>query len=88
MSEAFEDIAAYAGNCRFSDCQHESEPGCAVQKAIAEGMLSEERYESFKKLQREARYISRKTNLHEQLEEKKKWKKITQQIKEHYQTKR
>ncbi|ACL20920.1 ribosome small subunit-dependent GTPase A [Desulfitobacterium hafniense DCB-2] len=88
LSEAFEDIAAYAGNCRFSDCQHESEPGCAVQKAIAEGMLSEERYESFKKLQREARYISRKTNLHEQLEEKKKWKKITQQIKEHYQTKR
>ncbi|HHY26113.1 MAG TPA: ribosome small subunit-dependent GTPase A [Desulfitobacterium dehalogenans] len=88
LNEAFEDITAYARNCRFSDCQHEREPGCAVQKAIAEGIISEERYESFKKLQRESRYISRKTNLHEQLEEKKKWKKINQQLKEHYQTKR
>lgn len=84
LSEAFEDIYGYAKCCRFSDCQHEGEPGCAVQQAITEGSLSQERYDSFKKLQRESRYISRKANLHEQLEEKKRWKKINQQLRERY----
>lgn len=87
LSEAFADIYEYAKNCRFTDCQHEKEPGCAVQKAIVEGALSENRYDSFKKLQRESRYIARKTNQLEQLEEKKKWKKINQQLKDHYRSK-
>lgn len=87
LSEAFEDIYGYAECCRFSDCQHEGEPGCAVEQAITDGSLSQERYSSFKKLQRESQYIVRKTNLHERLEEKKKWKKINQQFKEHYRNK-
>ncbi|MGI1657869.1 MAG: ribosome small subunit-dependent GTPase A [Desulfitobacterium sp.] len=87
LSEAFEDIYGYAERCRFSDCQHDGEPGCAVLQAINAGSLSQERYTSFKKLQRESQYIVRKTNLYERLEEKKKWKKINQQIKEHYRNK-
>ncbi len=56
MESSFEDILTLAGQCRFSDCRHQSEPGCAVQAAIAEGNLSEGRLESFKKLEREARH--------------------------------
>ncbi len=56
MESSFEDILTLAGQCRFSDCKHQSEPGCAVQAAIAEGNLSEGRLESFKKLEREARH--------------------------------
>lgn len=88
LYDAFEDIYEYAKCCRFSDCQHESEPGCEIQRALTEGSLIKERYESFKKLQREASYISRKTNLQEQLEVKKKWKKINQELKEHYRSHR
>lgn len=83
LYDAFEDIYEYASQCRFSDCQHETEPGCAIHRALAEGSLVEDRYESFKKLQKEASYISRKANLQEHLEEKKKWKKINQELKEH-----
>lgn len=88
LYDAFEDIYEYASRCHFSDCLHETEPGCAIQSALAEGSLVEDRYESFKKLQREASYISRKVNLQEHLEEKKKWKKINQQMKEHYRSQR
>lgn len=88
LYDAFEDIYEYASRCRFSDCLHETEPGCAIQSALADGSLVEERYQSFKKLQKEASYISRKTNLLEHLEEKKKWKKINQELKEHYRSQR
>ncbi len=47
---AFVDIEALAGNCRFSDCRHEREPGCAVREAVREGHLPAERLESFHKL--------------------------------------
>lgn len=88
LYDAFEDIYDYAKGCRFSDCGHEAEPGCAIQQALAEGVLTAERYESFRKLQREANYISRKTNLQEQRQEKQKWKKISQELKERYRTQR
>ncbi|WEG13016.1 ribosome small subunit-dependent GTPase A [Pullulanibacillus sp. KACC 23026] len=49
----FQDIEALEKNCRFRDCQHKGEPGCAVGKAIESGELSEERYQSYVKLQKE-----------------------------------
>jgi ribosome biogenesis GTPase / thiamine phosphate phosphatase len=52
----FEDIASLALNCRFSNCQHTTEPGCAVQAAIDTGALPPERLERFQKLQREERH--------------------------------
>lgn len=56
LSESFADVEAYFPLCRFSDCRHESEPGCAVQAAIASGELPRARFESYKKLQRESKY--------------------------------
>lgn len=54
VREAFEEIEELAKQCRFSDCAHASEPGCAVREAIEEGLLDEARYKSYRKLQREA----------------------------------
>ena len=48
-------IEALASACRFSDCTHTSEPGCAVRKALEEGMLDAARWESFRKLKAENR---------------------------------
>lgn len=56
LSKSFADIDELAVNCRFRDCTHGSEPGCAVQQAIKDGFLSVERLASFKKLQKEAKY--------------------------------
>lgn len=56
LSRTFEDIEEIATHCRFSDCSHQAEPGCAIQAAIANGTLSEQRFENYQKLQREASY--------------------------------
>lgn len=56
ISSAFEDVESLAENCRFNDCAHESEPGCAVQVAIAAGELDERRLDSYRKLRREEVY--------------------------------
>jgi ribosome biogenesis GTPase len=53
LEEAFEDIALLAAQCRFSDCRHEGEPGCAVQAALTEGQLPPERWRSYRELQQE-----------------------------------
>lgn len=57
LDETFDDVAELAARCRFSDCTHGSEPGCAVQAAIAEGSLAPERLAAMEQLQREARWI-------------------------------
>jgi ribosome biogenesis GTPase len=74
--DAFDDIEALAAACRFNDCQHAKEPGCAVKAALADGILSRERYANYQKLQRELAYLERKENVKLQLAEKEKWKKI------------
>jgi ribosome biogenesis GTPase len=56
LSESFADVEAYCPYCRFSDCRHEREPGCAVQAAIASGELPRARFDSYQKLQRESKY--------------------------------
>lgn len=53
LEAAFADIAELASHCRFSDCRHESEPGCAVQAALADGTLAPERWERYKTLEAE-----------------------------------
>jgi len=47
LQESFDDIEELAANCRFRDCRHESEPGCAVLSAVELGTIEQERYESF-----------------------------------------
>jgi ribosome biogenesis GTPase len=53
LEDAFEDIAELAAGCRFSDCRHEGEPGCAIEAALADGRLDPERWQSYRDLQRE-----------------------------------
>ena len=56
IAKTFGDIEELACGCKFSDCTHGQEPGCAVQNAIESGALSEKRLESYHKLKREASY--------------------------------
>ena len=60
IGDAFADVAEYFGGCRFSDCKHNREPGCAVRLAIECGELPEERWQSYLKLKKEARYADDK----------------------------
>ena len=53
LSDAFDDIAELAAACRFSDCSHETEPGCAVSAALADGRLEVARWQRYRALQRE-----------------------------------
>lgn len=56
LARTFTDIEELAKRCRFTDCRHESEPGCAVRKAVEEGLITEERLQSYRKLGKEAKY--------------------------------
>jgi len=60
LGEAFSDVEQYFGRCRFSDCQHKTEPGCAVKAAIESGELSIERWDSYVSLKREAKFAEDK----------------------------
>ena len=62
LDETFADVLDLAAACRFADCAHETEPGCAVQEALSEGRLTEERLESYRKLQRELQWQELKSN--------------------------
>ena len=77
LEEAFEDVTELFGRCRFSDCSHDSEPGCAVKEALAEGTLSAERWESYLKLQRELAHLERRLDKRAASEERKRWKAIS-----------
>lgn len=73
---AFEDIDQYALNCRFSDCSHTSEPGCAVREAIEEGKMDEARLKNYMKLKKEIQYDLDKQYKSSNRIEREKWKKI------------
>ncbi|HEU4896886.1 MAG TPA: ribosome small subunit-dependent GTPase A [Actinomycetota bacterium] len=59
---AFEDVSALAAECRFDDCQHRTEPDCAVLAALADGRLPAERFAAWEKLQRELAWVARRTD--------------------------
>ena len=60
LATAFDDVAAAAALCRFTDCSHEAEPGCGVRAALADGTLDPERYDSWRKLQGELQHLAMK----------------------------
>jgi len=66
----FPDVEAIAQNCRFRDCAHENEPGCALREAMSSGALPRERVESWKKLREELAEIERRREARGTLEEK------------------
>ena len=76
LGKLFEDIEELALRCRFSDCAHRTEPGCAIKEAIAAGSLDAGRFQSYRKLQRELRAVAAKTDMRIRTEERKKWKQI------------
>lgn len=73
---AFSDIGKLAEGCRFRDCAHRSEPGCAIRAAIASGELEGARFTSYERLEREARAAERRTNAAVRITEEKRWKSI------------
>ncbi|MFN8586877.1 MAG: ribosome small subunit-dependent GTPase A [Candidatus Eisenbacteria bacterium] len=80
---AFPEIAALAERCRFRDCAHESEPGCAVLAALESGTLAEERLASWRKLQRERRWLETRVDARARAEEEAKWKAIHKSMRHH-----
>ena len=76
LGNLFEDVEEIAQGCRFNDCQHRSEPGCAIKAAIASGELDAARLESYRKLQRELRAVAAKSDVRLRTEERRKWKQI------------
>jgi len=73
---AFEDIATLAQSCKFRDCAHHGEPGCAIAAAINRGLLQPERLENYRKLLAELRFQERKMDPQVARQDKEKWKKI------------
>jgi ribosome biogenesis GTPase len=62
LEQAFGDVDEIARRCRFSDCNHDQEPGCAIREALADGTLSAERWQSYVKLQRELEAVELRRN--------------------------
>ena len=60
IRSAFGDIEALAAECRFRDCKHELEPGCAVRAALEAGTLEPERLLNFEKMQRELKFLAKR----------------------------
>ncbi len=79
LDKSFADIDELAGECRFSDCSHETEPGCAVLAAVESGSLSVERIKNYQKLKMELAFLDRKTDVQAEQAEKKKWKSISKE---------
>lgn len=82
LSGAFDDVEELAARCRFRDCRHETEPGCAIRQAIADGALDGGRLFNYQKLQRELQFTARKNDRREELREKQRWKKITKMMRD------
>jgi ribosome biogenesis GTPase len=74
IASAFPEIDAAALSCRYRDCTHRDEPGCAVTAAVASGELPAERLASYRKLLREAHVAAMKTDARLRAEEERKWK--------------
>ena len=82
LAGSFPDITELAERCRFDDCRHEAEPGCAVLAAVGEGALAEKRLESWHRLRRELSYLERKTDSSAAGAERAKWKSIAKLVKQ------
>lgn len=76
IAATFADIDALAPECRYRDCRHADEPGCAVRQAVDDGRLDPERLASFHKLAKELAFLHRQVDARAALEEKRRWKSI------------
>lgn len=84
LSSSFQDIEELSSHCRYRDCQHKTEPGCAVNGAVESGKLEYSRVQSYFKLQKELAFIERKANTQAKLAEQRKWKQVAKGMKKKY----
>jgi len=70
LSQSFDDVETFAARCRFRDCSHQVEPGCAIRAALESGELDAERWESHEKLRRELAHLDRKQREREKIDAK------------------
>jgi ribosome biogenesis GTPase / thiamine phosphate phosphatase len=82
VSAAFEDIEALAAECRFRDCAHLREPGCAVLGAVDDGRLELDRLRSWRKFQRELESVAARTDKRLRIARKKRWKQHAQIVRQ------
>jgi ribosome biogenesis GTPase len=82
LGEAFADVEELAARCRFNDCAHRTEPGCAVQAALEDGTLDFGRWTSYKKLQRELAHLERRLDKRLRSEERRRWAKVGAEARE------
>jgi ribosome biogenesis GTPase len=78
VDASFDDITGLAVECRFADCAHAGEPGCAVRAAVESGRLDADRLGNYRRLGREAAFEERKRNKAAAADEKRRWKQIHQ----------
>jgi ribosome biogenesis GTPase len=83
LDDVFADIADLAAGCRFSDCRHESEPGCNVKAALNDGRLASDRLASQRKLEREAAHVARANDPLLRAEDRRKWRAIHVSVNAH-----
>ena len=88
IDEAFDDIATLAAQCRFTDCHHESEPGCAVRAAVEAGSLAPDRLASYKNLREEQERLEVMADARARAEEKGKLRTTARALRAHLQKKR
>jgi ribosome biogenesis GTPase len=81
LQGTFEDVEDLGRTCRFKDCNHVNEPGCAVREAIQKGLMPAARLESYAKLKKELRFIESKHNQSLRLTERKNAKNLSREIK-------
>lgn len=87
VESAFDDVIDLATACRFSDCRHDGEPGCAVRAAIADGRLAEDRLASHRKLERELAHAARQGDPRARAEHRRTWRLISKSVSEHMERK-
>ena len=84
LADAFSDVEQYLGRCRFRDCRHTNEPGCAIRAAIAAGALDSARWERYQMLQAESeRQEAALSSKEDLLRRKREWKKNVAKSKKH-----
>jgi ribosome biogenesis GTPase len=82
IDSAFDDVEDLAACCRFTNCLHESEPGCVVREALEDGRLDPGRFESHQKLKRELRHFENKHDKRAQAEEKRRVRASTRYLRD------
>ena len=80
VTAVFSDVASLASRCRFTDCRHEGEPGCAIAAAVAAGEVPPERLAEFEALRREAAFEARKADPAVMAQHRKLWKQRTKSM--------